>query len=120
MSTFNSTYVGLVVILKEARDAWTLCGRCSGSRYPIPLQGPKFQPGFQLLPGDSEAGHARAIQMIQLRQHVLLELVPMLRLDFIGNTSLNKTHDSWRQATVYVERIRCEEWRGRSAATASA
>jgi hypothetical protein len=59
-------------------------------------RGLELQPSFQLLPGDSEAAHARDIQMIELRQHVLLELVPVLRLDLIGDTSLNKTHDFFR------------------------
>jgi len=60
------------------------------------LRGPEIQPSFQLLSGDSEAAHARNIQMIELHQHVLLELVSVLRLDLIGQTSLNKTDDCFR------------------------
>jgi hypothetical protein len=34
--------------------------------------------------------------MIELREHVLLELVPVLRLDLIRDVSLDKTHDFCR------------------------
>jgi hypothetical protein len=47
----------------------------SGSKLGRRLRSPEIQPSFQLLPGDSEAAHARDIQMIELRQHILLEFV---------------------------------------------